>query len=153
MSGATPLFSQSLDPFSPYLILRALALFAAALFLFFLKLARACLMLGYLVGTLFSLLVARWVGVLQTGEYLFTLLSGGFLAGAVFYITDPVSAPATVLGAFVFAFLAAVLGAMIRLGTPLFDGVAYGILMANFFAPLLDKNLPPPRRSSPLPIP
>ena len=66
------------------------------------------------------------------------LLSGGFLFGAVYMVTDPVTMPITSPSRVAYAMSAAVAAIFIRYFAALPEGVGYGILIANCLAPLFD---------------
>ena len=61
----------------------------------------------------------------------FMLLSGGLLFGAVFMVTDPVTTPTTVRGAWIFGIGTGALVVLIRLFGGLPEGVMYAILLMN----------------------
>jgi len=64
---------------------------------------------------------------------------GGFAFGAVFMATDPVSAPDTMLGHWIFGLLIGALTWVIRVINPAFpEGIMLAILLGNIFAPLID---------------
>ena len=64
---------------------------------------------------------------------------GGFAFGAVFMATDPVSAPDTMLGHWIFGLLIGLLTWVIRVINPAFpEGIMLAILLGNIFAPLID---------------
>jgi len=70
---------------------------------------------------------------------LYHLFAGGFLFGISFMATDPVSAPGTNPGRWIFGFLIGFLTVVIRVANPAFmEGVMLAILFMNVFAPLLD---------------
>lgn len=67
------------------------------------------------------------------------LLLGGFMFGAVFMATDPVSAAQTERGKWIYGFLIGVLAILIRVVNPAFpEGMMLAILLMNTFAPLID---------------
>ncbi|MBL7218583.1 MAG: RnfABCDGE type electron transport complex subunit D [Phycisphaerae bacterium] len=66
-------------------------------------------------------------------------LAGGLLLGAFFMATDPVSSPMTNGGKFVYGALIGIATALIRLKTPLFEGMMFAILTGNMFAPIIDE--------------
>ena len=68
----------------------------------------------------------------------YQLLSGGLLFGAVFMATDPVTAPVTKPGRWIFGLLIGSLVVLIRLFGSNVEGMAYAILIGNMFAPLID---------------
>ncbi|MDY0221778.1 MAG: NADH:ubiquinone reductase (Na(+)-transporting) subunit B [Desulfobacterium sp.] len=70
---------------------------------------------------------------------LYHLCAGGFLFGICFMATDPVSAPGTNPGRWVFGFLIGFLTVVIRVVNPAFvEGTMLAILFMNVFAPLFD---------------
>lgn len=67
------------------------------------------------------------------------LVLGGFAFGAVFMATDPVSAPDTQAGHWIFGFLIGALTYVIRVFNPAFpEGIMLAILFGNVFAPIID---------------
>ena len=67
------------------------------------------------------------------------LVLGGFAFGLVFMATDPVSAPHTATGQWVYGLLIGALAILIRVANPAFpEGVMLAILLGNVFAPLFD---------------
>jgi Na+-transporting NADH:ubiquinone oxidoreductase subunit B len=66
------------------------------------------------------------------------LLGGGFLFGAFFMATDPISAPKTRPAQIIFAVLIAVCALIIRTFSVFNGGLMFSILLANMFAPILD---------------
>jgi Na+-transporting NADH:ubiquinone oxidoreductase subunit B len=64
---------------------------------------------------------------------------GGFAFGAVFMATDPVSAPDTMAGHWIFGLLVGGLTYVIRVINPAFpEGIMLAILFGNIFAPIID---------------
>jgi Na+-transporting NADH:ubiquinone oxidoreductase subunit B len=64
---------------------------------------------------------------------------GGFVFGAVFMATDPVSAPSTQAGQWIYGFLIGVLTVLIRFFNPAYpEGVMLSILFMNVFASAID---------------
>lgn len=67
------------------------------------------------------------------------MIMGGFLFGAVFMATDPVTAAQTNTGKWIYGFLAGALSIIIRVLNPAYpEGVMLAILLMNVFAPLID---------------
>ena len=66
------------------------------------------------------------------------VLGGGFLFGAFFMATDPVSAPRTEQARVVYAMLIAVFTTIIRNFSIFNGGLMFSILIGNMFAPILD---------------
>ena len=64
---------------------------------------------------------------------------GGFAFGAIVMATDPVSAPDTMLGHWLYGLLVVALTCVIRVINPAFpEGIMLAILFGNIFAPLID---------------
>lgn len=86
-----------------------------------------------------GLQVATEHGLQAVSDPLTALLSGSFLLGAFFMITDPVSASqSTDLGRWIYGALFGILTVLIRTFSTWIEGVTFAILLANMFAPLLD---------------
>ena len=67
------------------------------------------------------------------------LLIGGFLFGAVFMATDPVTAAQTDIGKYIYGFLVGLFAIMIRVFNPAYpEGMMLAILFMNVMAPLID---------------
>jgi Na+-transporting NADH:ubiquinone oxidoreductase subunit B len=94
--------------------------------------------------TIVSILISFGVmtAVLVDGDanmIMFHYLAGGLLLGTFFMATDPVSGPITNGGKFVYGALIGIATALIRLKTPLFEGMMFAILAGNMFAPIIDE--------------
>ena len=67
------------------------------------------------------------------------IVVGGFAFGAVFMATDPVSAPDTEAGYWIYGVLIGALTYVIRVVNPAFpEGIMLAILFGNIFAPIID---------------
>lgn len=99
------------------------------------------LMSSFVLGGLF---VGYISNVLAVNEYMMLdpinhLLIGGFAFGAVFMITDPVSAAQTSTGKYIYGFLGGALSITIRVYNGAYpEGVFMAILFMNVMAPLID---------------
>ena len=69
---------------------------------------------------------------------LFMLGSGGLMLGAFFMATDPVSAPVTPIGMWIFGAIIGLMTVIIRLFGGLPEGIMYAILFANASVPLIE---------------
>lgn len=69
----------------------------------------------------------------------FMLFSGGLVLGAVYMATDPVTAPVTKLGRWVFGVGIGVLVVVIRIWGGLPEGVMYAILLMNALVPFINR--------------
>jgi len=72
---------------------------------------------------------------------LFSILSGGFIFGTVFMITDPVSAPKTDTARIIYGAGVGIITAVIRIFGLFAEGMMFAILVGNMFVPLLEKVL------------
>jgi Na+-translocating ferredoxin:NAD+ oxidoreductase subunit D len=73
------------------------------------------------------------------------LCSGGFMLGAFFIITDPVSTPVTIKGRWCFGIGVGVLTMIIRLFAGYPEGVMFAVLVGNACTPLLNRwTMPTP---------
>jgi Na+-transporting NADH:ubiquinone oxidoreductase subunit B len=70
---------------------------------------------------------------------LYHLFSGGFALGISFMATDPVSAPGTDSGRWIYGFLIGFFTVLLRSVNPAYvEGVMLSILFMNIFSPLID---------------
>lgn len=103
------------------------------------------LMFSFFVGGLAMGLILNGIqDVFPNNNYLdlpayHHLLLGGFAFGAVFMITDPVTAAQTEAGKWIYGFLGGFLAIMIRVLNPAYpEGVMLAILFVNVMSPLID---------------
>jgi len=85
-------------------------------------------------GLLHTLDPARFISPFHS------LVAGGFLFGATYMLTDPVSAPGTNVGRYVYGAFVGLLVVLIRGLSGFPEGVMFAILIMNIFAPLLDQG-------------
>ncbi len=96
------------------------------------------IMLTVVVGGYITALICNLTGLCPVAAH-DQLLMGGFLFGAVFMATDPVTAAHTRTGKYIYGVLIGVLAILIRTinkGYP--EGMMLAILLMNIFAPLID---------------
>ncbi len=74
----------------------------------------------------------------------FQMFTGGAMLAAFFIVTDPVSGCTTPRGKLIFAAGAAMLTWIIRTFGAYPDGIAFGVLLMNIAAPLIDMHTQPP---------
>jgi len=118
-----------------------LAILIGAAILIYSGIASWKIMLSTVIGLLS-------VGLLCNGlalnEYMavpayYHLLIGGFAFGAVFMATDPVTAPHTEKGKWIYGFMIGAFVILIRVFNPAYpEGVMLAILLMNVWAPLVD---------------
>jgi Na+-transporting NADH:ubiquinone oxidoreductase subunit B len=80
------------------------------------------------------------MGFQDVPELTFTLLSGALMYAAVFMVTDPVSAPKKPLAQYTYAAFIGVMIVFLRWRSSFVGAVAFGILLGNLIAPLLDEG-------------
>ncbi|MBP5573821.1 MAG: NADH:ubiquinone reductase (Na(+)-transporting) subunit B [Bacteroidales bacterium] len=91
---------------------------------------------GGLMGLLFNAIGAN--AYMQLPFY-YHYLMGGFLFGAVFMATDPVTAAQTNIGKWIYGFLIGLFAVLLRVVNPAYpEGMMLSILLMNCFAPLID---------------
>jgi len=90
---------------------------------------------GMFTGILFNLIGANPVMNLPWYDH---LLLGGFVFGAVFMATDPVTSARTETGKYIFGFMVGMLAILIRMITGYPEGMMLAIILMNVFAPLID---------------
>lgn len=86
----------------------------------------------------------------------FHLLTGGLMLAAFFIVTDPVTAPITARGRFVFGLGCGLLTWLIRSFGNYPEGVAFAVMLMNSTVPLIDRYIKPriygrTRKGEPLP--
>jgi Na+-transporting NADH:ubiquinone oxidoreductase subunit B len=91
---------------------------------------------GGLMGLTFNLIGAN--DYMQLPFY-YHYLMGGFMFGAVFMATDPVTAAQTNIGKWIYGLLIGIIAVMLRVINPAYpEGMMLSILLMNCFAPLID---------------
>jgi Na+-transporting NADH:ubiquinone oxidoreductase subunit B len=91
---------------------------------------------GLVMGVIFNALA---LNAYMTIGPVHQIVMGGFMFGAVFMATDPVSAAQTSTGKWVYGFLGGFFSIMIRVFNPAYpEGVMMAILFMNVMAPTID---------------
>ncbi len=116
----------------------ALLILLGGLFLYYTKTANRSLIVTHIVTYTVLYQVLHMLGVRNFYDGLTAVLSAGFLFGAFFILTDPVSSPSTQPGRIIYGVLVAVLAIIIRNFSVFNDGYMFSILIANMFVPILD---------------
>ncbi|MEE4362890.1 MAG: NADH:ubiquinone reductase (Na(+)-transporting) subunit B [Desulfotignum sp.] len=121
----------------------ALCCLIGAVFLMVTRIGNYRIILGGIAGLVITAVLFYFLpgtrGTWADAGPLYHLCAGGFLFGISFMATDPVSAPGTNPGRWVFGFLIGFLTVILRVANPAFaEGVMLAILFMNVFAPLLD---------------
>jgi len=74
----------------------------------------------------------------QFASPLYHLFGGGLLFGAFFMVTDPVTAPFSALGKWIYGFMIGAVAIVIRNLSGFPEGMMFAILLMNMFAPVID---------------
>ena len=91
---------------------------------------------GGIMGLTFNLIGAN--DYMQLPFY-YHYLMGGFMFGAVFMATDPVTAAQTNIGKWIYGLLIGIFAVLLRVVNPAYpEGMMLSILLMNCFAPLID---------------
>ncbi|MBQ9474336.1 MAG: NADH:ubiquinone reductase (Na(+)-transporting) subunit B [Bacteroidales bacterium] len=117
------------------------AILVGAILLLVTGIASWRIMAGVVLGGGAIALLFNLIGLnsyMQVPFYYHYLL-GGFMFGAVFMATDPVTAPQTNPGRWIYALLTGALAILLRVVNPAYpEGMMLSILLMNCFAPLID---------------
>lgn len=118
-----------------------IAITLGAILLLFTGIASWRIMLSVIAGGIGMGLVFNAIGAnsyMQLPFY-YHLIMGGFMFGAVFMATDPVTAPQTNTGKWIYGLLIGIFAVMLRvLNSAYAEGMMLAILLMNCFAPLID---------------
>jgi Na+-transporting NADH:ubiquinone oxidoreductase subunit B len=114
----------------------ALLIIAAGIFLVYKKAASWRLVVSCLAGGLVAGTVMIIWGNGPPIPYIF--LSGAFLFGCVFVVTEPISGPKTQPGQIIYGFIVGSLTILLREFSNFSEGFMFSILLMNAFAPLID---------------
>lgn len=118
-----------------------IAILIGALILLVTGVASWRIMLSIFVGGAAMGLIFNAVGANEymSMPFYYHFLMGGFMFGAVFMATDPVTAAHTNTGKYIYGFLIGVMAVLIRVVNPAYpEGMMLAILLLNVFAPLID---------------
>ena len=115
-----------------------IAILLGALFLIVTGVASLRIILSTFVGAAALGLLFTAIGVSDVPFY-YHYLMGGFMFGAIFMATDPVTAAQTNCGKISYGFLIGAIAVLIRVANPGYpEGMMLAILLLNVFAPLID---------------
>ncbi len=116
----------------------ALLIVIGGLYLFYTKTANRTIILTLIVTYAVLNQVLHWAGVEPVPAGWTAVLGGGFLFGAFFMATDPVSAPKTEMGRIIYAIIIGTCTVVIRNFSIFNGGLMFAILIGNMFGPILD---------------
>ena len=115
-----------------------IAILLGALFLIVTGVASLRIILSTFAGAAALGLLFTAIGVSDVPFY-YHFLMGGFMFGAIFMATDPVTAAQTNCGKIIYGFLIGAMAVLIRVANPGYpEGMMLAILLLNVFAPLID---------------
>jgi Na+-transporting NADH:ubiquinone oxidoreductase subunit B len=122
-----------------------IALLIGALLLIFTGVGSWRTMLSVVIGGYFMATIMHMFADSFASNHIFQLpphyhlVMGGFMLGAIYMATDPVSSASTNAGKIIYGFLIGVLAIIIRTINPAYpEGMMLSILFMNVFAPLID---------------
>jgi Na+-transporting NADH:ubiquinone oxidoreductase subunit B len=116
----------------------ALLILIGGIYLFVSKTASRTIILSVIIAYAVLNQVLYWFGVEPVPGAWPVLLGGGFLFGAFFMATDPISAPRTEQAKIIYGVIIAVCATVIRNFSIFNGGLMFSILIGNMFAPILD---------------
>lgn len=98
------------------------------------RLALSCLLGGMLLSG-----ILHGMGFLNVPSPITTLLSGSFLFGTAFVVTEPVSGAKTKAGQWIYGFMVGGLTIVLRGFSNFSEGIMFSVLIMNAFVPILDQ--------------
>lgn len=116
----------------------AILILIGGLYLYTTKTANRSLIVTHILAYGFLYELLHLLGVRHFYDGWTAVLSVGFLFGAFFMITDPVSSPSTQPARIIYAILIAVFEVIMRNFSAFNDGYMFAILLGNMFGPILD---------------
>ncbi len=118
-----------------------IAILAGGIYLFVTKTANR----GIIISTVASYAILNQIlfslGVKPVPDALSAVMGGGFLFGAFFMATDPVSAPKTNEAKIIYGIIIGTFTLIIRNFSIFNGGLMFAILIANMFAPIMDYSV------------
>lgn len=116
----------------------ALLVLLGGLYLIRKKAANYRVVVSMLLGFIVMQGILHLIGVTTASNPLKAVLAGSVLFGAFFYATDPVSAPKTDEGRWLYGGVVGMLSSLIQVFTVWPEGTMFAILLGNMFAPITD---------------
>lgn len=116
----------------------ALLITIGGLYLFYTKTANRTIILTLIITYAALSQTLHSLGVAPVPAAWTAVLGGGFLFGAFFMATDPVSSPKTNLARIIYAIIIGVCTVVIRNFSIFNGGLMFSILIGNMFGPILD---------------
>ncbi len=117
----------------------AMLILIGGLYLFITKTASRTIILSTIITYAVLSELLYMLNVKPVNEAIAAVLGGGFLFGAFFMATDPISAPRTEPAKIAYGIIIAVCTVIIRNFSIFNGGLMFAVLIGNMFAPLMDK--------------
>jgi Na+-transporting NADH:ubiquinone oxidoreductase subunit B len=119
----------------------ALLILLGGIYLIYQKAAPWRLAVSCLIGGILLSSILHGFGAAGVPSALTTLLSGSFLFGSIFVVTEPVSGAKTEYGQWIYGFLVGGLTVALRGFSNFPEGIMFSILIMNAFVPLIDQTV------------
>jgi Na+-transporting NADH:ubiquinone oxidoreductase subunit B len=116
----------------------ALLIVIGGIYLFVGRTASRTIILSLIIAYAVLNQVLHWFGIPPVPGAWVAVLGGGFLFGAFFMATDPISAPRTKAARIIYGVIIAACTTVIRNFSVFNGGLMFSILIGNMFAPILD---------------
>jgi Na+-transporting NADH:ubiquinone oxidoreductase subunit B len=100
------------------------------------RLALSCLLGGFLLCAIFYT-----IGYGGVPSPIFAVLSGSFLFGSAFVVTEPISGAKTREGQWIYGFMIGGLTMVLRKFSNFSEGIMFSVLLMNAFVPILDQTV------------
>ena len=100
------------------------------------RLAFSCLLGGMIACALLDL-----TGLKVVATPLATLLSGAFLFGMMFVVTEPITGAKTKAGQWLYGFMIGALTIVLRGYSNFSEGIMFSVLIMNAFVPIMDRGI------------
>ncbi len=99
------------------------------------------LALSCLLGGMFLSGILHGINFPNVPAPIYTLLSGSFLFGTAFVVTEPVSGAKTKAGQWIYGFMIGGLTIILRGFSNFSEGIMFAVLIMNAFVPILDQTV------------
>ncbi len=116
----------------------AILILIGGMYLYFTGTASRAIILSLIISYAVLNQILYWSGVHPVPQAWVAVLGGGFLFGAFFMATDPISAPRTYEAKIFYGIIIAISTVVIRNFSIFNGGLMFSILIGNMFAPTLD---------------
>jgi Na+-transporting NADH:ubiquinone oxidoreductase subunit B len=115
-----------------------LLILIGGIYVFYKKIANRTIILSVIITYAALNFLLHWFGVTPVPQAWMAVMGGGFLFGAFFMATDPVSAPRQEPARLIFGIIIGTCTLVIRNFSIFNGGMMFSILIGNMFAPILD---------------